>query len=125
VTQPPRILVVDDDPTILDFVSVALTDEGYEVRTATDGRVALEIIDRWPPDLILLDMRMPIMDGWEFAQVYIARPGPHAPVVVLTAAEDAAALAAEIHAAGYVAKPFTIDELLRVVEHYLHTQKAG
>jgi len=115
MTGKQRILVVDDDPAILDFVSLALADEGYEVRAAADGRSALELIDQWAPDLILLDMRMPIMDGWEFAKAYAARPGPHAPIVVLTAAQDAAGLAREIQAVDYVAKPFSLDDLLRVV----------
>jgi len=121
MTDKARILVVDDDPAILDFVALALTDEGYEVKTAADGHTALEIIDRWPPDLILLDMRMPIMDGWEFAKAYAERPGRHAPIVVLTAAQDAAALAREIQAVGYVAKPFAIDDLLAVVDR--HSQR--
>jgi two-component system chemotaxis response regulator CheY len=122
MTGKGRILVVDDDPAILDFVSMALSDEGYEVQTAADGRSALEIIERWPPDLILLDMRMPIMDGWEFASAYARRPGHHAPVVVLTAAQDAAGLAREIQAVDYVAKPFALDDLLRVVA--AHTQRS-
>ena len=125
MSNPVRILVVDDDPTILDFVALALNDEGYEVETATDGRAALEAVRRQPPDLILLDMRMPIMDGWQFAEAYAAMPGPHAPIVVLTAAEDAAALAAEIHAQGYVAKPFALDDLLTMVEQHARLEKVS
>jgi two-component system chemotaxis response regulator CheY len=121
----PRVLIVDDDLAILDFVSLALTDEGYEVQTAVDGRVALDIADRWPPDLILLDMRMPSMDGWQFAAAYVARPGAHAAIVVLTAAKDAAGIAEEIGAVGYVAKPFSLDDLLTVVESHLQRSQAG
>lgn len=118
-----RVLVVDDDPAILDFVSMALADEGYDVESATDGQAALEAVHSRPPDLILLDMRMPIMDGWQFAAAYAAQPGPHAPIIVLTAAEDAANLAKEIHAQGYVAKPFALDDLLTVVEQHIQRER--
>jgi two-component system chemotaxis response regulator CheY len=118
MSMPARVLVVDDDESILDFVREALEDEGFEAVTATDGAEALDLADRQPPDLILLDMRMPIMDGWEFARIYAERPGPHAPVIVMTAARDAADIATEIHAQGYLAKPFTLDDLLSLVEQY-------
>lgn len=113
-----RILVVDDDESILDFVREALEDEGFEVVTATDGAEALELAAARPPDLILLDMRMPIVDGWEFAETYARTPGPHAPLIVMTAARDAASIAEDIHAAGYLAKPFTLDDLLSLAEQY-------
>ncbi len=70
------------------------------------------------PDLVLLDMRMPIMDGWEFARRYRRGPEPHAPIVVLTAARDAAERAAEIDANGYLGKPFGVEELLTLVGHH-------
>ncbi len=60
-----RILVIDDDQAILELVREALSYEGYEILTATDGRRGLDLAAREPPDLILLDMRMPILDGWE------------------------------------------------------------
>jgi two-component system chemotaxis response regulator CheY len=115
MSKTARILVVDDDESILDFVRQALEDEGYDVATATDGE-ALELAAKQAPDLILLDMRMPIVDGWEFARTYAQTPGPHARVIVMTAARDAATIAADIHAAGYLAKPFTLDQLLSVAE---------
>ncbi|HOG48286.1 MAG TPA: response regulator [Anaerolineae bacterium] len=113
-----RILIVDDDESILDFVCEAVADEGHEALTATDGAIALDLTRTQPPDLILLDMRMPIVDGWAFAEAYQARPGPHAPLVVMTAARDAADIANDIHAAGYLAKPFALDDLLAVVERF-------
>ena len=69
-----RILVVDDDDTIRELISIALGDEGYEVMTAIHGREALERTVSWSPDVILLDMRMPVMDGWEFTRPGAARP---------------------------------------------------
>jgi CheY-like chemotaxis protein len=59
------------------------------------------------------------MDGWAIADAYRRRPGPHAPIVVLTAAQDAAARAAQINADGYLGKPFELDDLLNVVARYI------
>ncbi|MCC7368044.1 MAG: response regulator [Chloroflexi bacterium] len=116
---PPTILVVDDDEAIRTVVSMVLADEGYRVVMAEHGRAALERLASEQPDLILLDMRMPIMDGWELARAYRSSPGPHASIVVLSAAQDAAARAAQIDADGYLAKPFDLDELLRTVSQFL------
>jgi CheY-like chemotaxis protein len=118
VTRAARILVVEDDDSIRDLVDLVLSSAGYEVLTAPDGAAALQVIGQTDPDLVLLDMRMPIMDGWEFARQYRARPEPHAPIVVLTAARDAAERAAEIHANGYLGKPFDVDDLLTMVNHH-------
>jgi two-component system chemotaxis response regulator CheY len=113
-----RILVVDDDESIGEFVSMALADEGYDVVTALNGATALELIERERPDVILLDMRMPIMDGWEFARRYREMTGPHAPIIVVTAARDASDRAAQIEADGVLAKPFNLDDLLGLVDRY-------
>ena len=117
-----RVLVIDDDEAILGFIRDVLTDEGYQVLEAIDGAEALSEASREPPDLILLDMRMPRMDGWQFAQAYRATPGPHAPIIVITAARDAQDMATEIHAQGYLAKPFTIEDLLATVERHTARQ---
>ncbi len=115
-----RVLVVDDDDTIRELIAMALVDEGYEVETAVHGKEALDRVGRSPLSLILLDMRMPVMDGWEFAQVYRQLPGPHAPIVVLTAGRDAANAAAQIGAAGFLAKPFDLERLLTIVARHLN-----
>lgn len=117
--MPKAILVVEDDEAILSTIELVLSEEGYEVLTATHGAAALDVIARCSPGLILLDMKMPVMDGWTFAREYRARPGPRAPVVVVTAARDAAERAHEVEGDGYVAKPFDIDTLLGVVARYL------
>lgn len=109
------ILVVDDDDAILSTVQAALDDEGYTVLAASDGLVALDLVRQRPPSLILLDMKMPVMDGWGFARAYRAQPGLHAPIVVFSAAVDAGRRAAEIGAQGYLAKPFNLDDLLAVI----------
>jgi two-component system chemotaxis response regulator CheY len=110
-----RILVVDDDPGIREFVSETLADEGYEVVTAPDGAAALDLIRQGQPEVILLDMRMPVMDGWEFSRAYRELPGPHAPIIAVTAAPDAVARAAQIDADGYLAKPFELQQMLSLV----------
>jgi CheY-like chemotaxis protein len=119
-----RILVVDDDTVICGLIADVLGAEGYEVATACDGAAALRILEemqgrrRPPPDLILLDMRMPVMDGRAFLAAYRRSPPPHARVVLSTAAADAAASAAEVAADGVLAKPFDLDQLIAVVEAF-------
>lgn len=116
--MPPRrptVLVIDDDPAILRTVADILSDEGYNVVTAANGAEGLELLDRVAPGLILLDMRMPVMDGWEFARALDSRRQA-IPLVVMTAAQDARQWAREIGAAAYVAKPFDLIELLDTVE---------
>src|SRR5215831_9417053 len=83
------ILFVDDDESIREFVSMALTDEGYDVITASHGAAALDMVRQNKPALILLDMRMPIMDGWAFLKAYEQTPGPHVPVIALTPSRNA------------------------------------
>lgn len=118
-TSAGEVLVVDDDESIRTFVELALDGQGYAVITAPNGAVALDLADKRQPDLILLDMRMPIMDGWTFARTYRSHPGRRAPIVVITAAPDAGERAAEIHADGFLGKPFDLDELLALVERYV------
>jgi two-component system, chemotaxis family, chemotaxis protein CheY len=118
------ILVVDDDEGIRSFVEMALDGEGYRVSTATNGAAALELVSQQAPDLILLDMRMPVMDGWAFTRAYRSRPGPHAPIVVITAARDAGERAAQVNADDYLGKPFDLDELLNLVERYVGRNRA-
>ena len=116
--RPRPILVVDDDAAIRRVVAAVLADEGYTVAEAPDGGAALARARAAPPRLILLDMRMPGMDGWEFARRYRRRPGPHAPIICVTAAVDAAARGAQIGAVAALAKPFDLDELVALVGRY-------
>ncbi len=119
--KPGRVLVVDDDGGIREFVRTVLLEEGYDVAEATDGRDALERAKTMRPDVILLDMRMPVMNGWEFARMYRERPGPHAPIVIVTAALDVAKDARDIGADGFLAKPFQLDDLLDLVGRHVAT----
>ena len=117
------ILVVDDDQDLLDLVQFMLEAKGYEVTTALDGRAALDAVAIREPDLILLDLKMPVMDGGAFAAAFRSRHGK-APIVVVTAADDARKRAAEIAAADWLAKPFETDDLLAAVERNLSRRAA-
>lgn len=115
--QENTVLVVDDDTSILDTVSSILSGEGYDVVSASTGQEALAAVARKQPLLILLDMRMPIMDGWAVARA-LREQGISVPIVVMTAAESAKRWADEVGAEGYLAKPFGLDELLSTVERF-------
>jgi CheY-like chemotaxis protein len=111
------ILVVDDDPEILAMLRDFLESEGHVVRTAANGAEALEALDEVAPALILLDMRMPVLDGWAFAERFRERELKY-PIVVMTAAESARRWAEEIGATGYIAKPFDVNELLETIDRH-------
>ena len=113
----PPVLVVDDDAAIRDAVRDVLEDAGIGVETASDGAEALSRIEVRRPRLVLLDMRMPVMDGWAFARELRER-GVELPVVVMTAAADARRWAEEIGANGYVPKPFAVSELIAAVRRH-------
>ena len=110
-----HILVVDDEPAIRATVAEMLEIEGYGVDEASNGADALAMIERRLPDLILLDMRMPVLDGWGLADE-LRRRRIDVPIVVMTAARDAARWASEIAASASLAKPFGFDDLIRAVE---------
>jgi CheY-like chemotaxis protein len=112
------VLVVDDDPAIRDAVRDVLEAAGMRVATAQDGADALEQVLAEAPRLVLLDMRMPVMDGWRFAQALRERDLA-LPVVVMTAAADARRWAEEIGAQGFVAKPFAVSDLVSTVERFV------
>jgi CheY-like chemotaxis protein len=112
------VLVVDDDHAILLAVKDILELEGYPVVTATNGAEALRRIEEERPALILLDMRMPGMNGWDVARTLRER-GIAVPILVMTAAQDARRWAEQIGANGYLAKPFDLDDLLVSVERLL------
>jgi len=111
------ILVVDDDPDLREFLRLTLTSMGFEVTSAANGREALDVLEGYDPDLILLDMKMPVMDGWEFCRA-LERRDARPPIVVLTAAPDPACRAAEAHADGWLGKPFEYEELEMAVRRF-------
>jgi CheY-like chemotaxis protein len=105
-----KVLALDDDRLFLEMLRAALEEEGHQVAVATSGEAALELVGQLTPDVILLDVRMPRMNGRAFARAYASRPGPHAPLIVVSGAGEAGM--AGIDVAGYLAKPFELDVLL-------------
>ncbi len=118
-SRSKTILVLDDDRDLLTLVAFVLESEGYQVETSSNGLQGLEAVSRSMPGLILLDMKMPVMDGWAFAREYHSRHNPCAPIVVLTASDDAKGRAEEIGAAGWIGKPFDLDGLVATVSRFV------
>ena len=114
------ILIVDDDPIIRDVLVEALQDEGYDVVSCRDGQEALEAVAEQVPDLILLDLMMPRVDGWEFRERQLAMETLRdVPVIVLTAARGLEQHAATLRPAAAMAKPFNLGTLLRTIQDVL------
>jgi urea transport system substrate-binding protein len=118
VKRTGGILVVDDDPDLREFLRLMLTSIGFEVTSAANGQEALDVMEGHDPDLILLDMKMPVMNGWEFCRALEGRD-VRPPIVVLTAAPDPAARAAEAHADGWLGKPFEYEDLEATVRRFV------
>ena len=119
VTRAPRILVVDDEPVLVRLLMRVLGMHGYDVRGAADGKEALELLDASPVDLVLSDVRMPVMDGPAFLAELMRRPEPP-PLVFLTGfadhtrAELCAMGAADVHM-----KPVHAEGILKIVRTHL------
>ena|SRR5579859_523500 len=112
--MPATILVVDDDESIREFIELALTDEGYHILLAQDGAQALDVATSNHVDLIILDMRMPVMDGWAFLKAYGDTPTPHAPVIAASAnIRSIAGITVDV--IDFIAKPFDLDYLLALI----------
>jgi DNA-binding response OmpR family regulator len=112
------ILVVDDDPGITLTIQDILSMEGMEVRVAHDGEEGLRSVEQEPPDLILLDLWMPRMDGPEMART-LDRQGIQIPILVMSAIQAGDRIAADINASGFIPKPFDIERLVGEVERLL------
>ncbi|HEY7293535.1 MAG TPA: response regulator [Dehalococcoidia bacterium] len=109
-----HVLVVDDDPDIRGLLVAILQGEGWTVATATNGEEALARIAADRPRLVLLDLSMPRMSGWEVLATLQADQ-ISVPVIVMTAGTRAYDAAAAMHAAGALSKPFELDDLLTIV----------
>ncbi len=120
-----RILAVDDEPHILKLVSFSLRAQGFEVLEATDGLSAVEIAQAEHPDLILLDVMMPALDGYEACRRIKANPATSdIPVVMLSAKSQKTEQAAGVEAGAldYICKPFTPKDLVAQVRGFLGEQ---
>jgi DNA-binding response OmpR family regulator len=119
--MPKRILIVDDEPDVLKLAEIRLRKWGYEIITASDGEKGLELIRNEKPDLLLLDLRLPNMNGVEVCrQVKNDRELKHIPVILFTATEDmaVAGMAKENGADDYLVKPYEPGELLEKVKSF-------
>jgi two-component system, OmpR family, response regulator MprA len=121
-----RILVVDDEPAVREALDRALRLEGYEVDQAADGREALELVSRRPPDALILDLMMPAVDGLEVARRMRA-DGDDTPILVLTARDGVADRVTGLDAGAddYVVKPFALEELLARLRALLRRSLPG
>ncbi|MGF3083256.1 response regulator YycF [Streptococcus pyogenes] len=118
-----KILIVDDEKPISDIIKFNLTKEGYDIVTAFDGREAVTIFEEEKPDLIILDLMLPELDGLEVAKEI--RKTSHVPIIMLSAkdSEFDKVIGLEIGADDYVTKPFSNRELLaRVKAHLRRTE---
>jgi two-component system, chemotaxis family, chemotaxis protein CheY len=119
----PQILVVEDDEAIRGLVSEVLRDDGYDVREASNGVEALEQVQKNRPDLIVLDLMMPVMDGWAFVEECRRKSCcDEIPIVVTSASHDLPHTAEKLRTFGVrtcLAKPFDVDGLLALVERYV------
>jgi DNA-binding response OmpR family regulator len=111
-----RVLLVDDEPDILDMLELAFQEAGHETCTATNGQLGIEQLEAGPVDVVVLDMMMPVVDGWAVLETKQIR-GDLTPVVVVSARSepDIARRALELGAVEYVLKPFDLDRLLTLV----------
>ena len=122
-----RILVVDDDQVIQQLLKVNLELEGYAVEVASDGEEALVLFDRFQPDLVLLDIMMPKLDGWEVARRLAGTAGGPVPIVLLSARaqESDVQKGNDLGVAAYVTKPFDPIQLLHLVAGIIAQQDRG
>jgi two-component system OmpR family response regulator len=112
VNEPTRILVVDDEQSIRDFISLGLRHEGYEVEVAADGHAGLRAVSQFKPHLVVVDLMMPRMDGWEMCRAIAG--DEHRGIIILSARDETGdrIQGLELGADDYLVKPFDFGELL-------------
>jgi DNA-binding response OmpR family regulator len=112
------VLVVDDEPQVVWMLQFSLEAEGYQTYSARDGRSALDEVREHHPELMLLDIMMPVMDGWAVLEELQGLPRDERPRVIVVSARTSLrdkAKAAELGADAFVTKPFNVDDLLLVL----------
>src|SRR3970282_2128606 len=121
----PAVLLVDDDPTLLSVLERRMAREGYDVQTAPSGEHALKMLERAWPQILIVDLMMPGMDGFELCDR--VKRIADLPIIVLSAvdASEAKVRALEDYAEDYVTKPFDPDELVARVQRVLQRSAAG
>lgn len=121
-----KILVVDDEQQLALAVKIRLQSRGYQVTTANDGQQALEVVEKEPPDLVLLDVLMPVMDGYTFLRELNTRVGRgKIPVIILTARDRMKDLFEVEGIEDYIVKPFDYEDLLVRIDRTLKRRTGG
>lgn len=116
-----KILIIDDEPDLLKVATFRLRKSGYEVLTAVDGKGALDLLKREQPDLIFLDLRLPVMSGYEVCRSIKSDDRlKHIPVILFTASSDRISeKAKEMCADDYIIKPFEPEDLIEKIKKFL------
>lgn len=123
VVKGIRIMLVDDEPHILQFLEIGLTNEGFEIRTAPDGMSAVTLAQEFQPHVVILDVMMPGVDGFEACRM-IKKSGFNVAIIMLTAKDevDDRVKGLTLGADDYMVKPFSFDELLARIQARLRNQ---
>jgi two-component system, OmpR family, response regulator RegX3 len=121
----PKVLVVDDEESLLEAVRYALSREGFDVSVARDGGEAVRVFEAERPDLVVLDLMLPVMNGWDVCRR--VRASSRVPIIMLTArdAEVDRVVGLEMGADDYVTKPFSVRELVARVRALLRRAAGG
>ncbi len=115
-----RILVVEDEPAVLQALAFLLEHEAYAVDTAANGAEALRRLERNQPDLIILDLWMPVMNGWQFLERLRALDPPLGGLPVIAVSADVRAGDGDLPVQAFMPKPMDMDRLLATVRQHLH-----
>ncbi len=119
-----RVLVIDDEPGMRSLMRRGLGLAGFEVQTAQDGELGLEVVQSYRPDLVMLDLMMPGLDGYETLERLCAfEPCPK--IIVLSGRDEPEARARTLKANGFLVKPISFDVLLEMIHQNLDTQKTS
>lgn len=122
-----KIVYIEDDPEMIDLVNMILNRRGYEVKGAHGGRQGVDLVHQERPDLVLLDLMMPDLDGWDvYHQLKADEETQNIPVIVITAKAQAIDRVLGLHIAkvdDYISKPFRPQELLESIDRVLRTKE--
>lgn len=117
-SNAPVVLIIEDEHSFREALEMAISDEGYCVVSATNGEEALLVLEHMQPDLILMDVHMPVMDGIEFLNVYRFKYVNHVPIIVCSTRSQKTEFDVT-GVAAFMSKPVDIDDLLRTVHSHV------
>jgi DNA-binding response OmpR family regulator len=123
VEDKPRILIVDDATDFCEALALLLAAEGYDCAVAQNGQHAIELLPQHPPDLVMIDWEMPIMNGAEFLRNKILHPELQGVPVIVVSARDVRSTAKTL-GASFLLKPFALERLLPLIENLLAAKAA-